>query len=152
MPLVDGLSLDSYDDTLDCWHPEDRPYRPHSPRHQTRADHRHSLRSAIEPAFVRFPFSGSALFDSLVAQWREDAVYESMTHRVAMLPAYQAMVGMGSHAVPLILARLKDDPSPHWFWALRAITREDPAASEDTVRGAVNAWLRWDASRGRIPD
>ncbi len=104
----------------------------------------------LDPEFRFFP-PKKPTFDALVAQWREDAIYESMTHRVAMLPAYQAMVGMGPEALPLILARLVTDPSPHWFWALRAIAHHDPAAGKTTVPDAVEAWLEWGRSVGHVP-
>ncbi len=91
------------------------------------------------------------LFDVLVAKWREDAAYESLTYRVAMSLAYQEMIGLGADALPRMLACLEADPSPHWFWALKAIAREDPAQGEQTVAGAVDAWLQWGRSKNFVP-
>lgn len=109
----------------------------------------HSRREALKPDFLLFSRNRSD-FDTLVAQWREDATYESMTYRVAMGPAYQEMIGMGRTALPLILARLTTDQSPHWLWALRAISREDPAEATTDVGSAVKAWLEWGQSKGYV--
>ena len=50
----------------------------------------------------------------------------------------------GPAVLPLLLRELQERPD-HWFWALRAITGEDPVATED--RGKLDAmtaaWLRW---------
>lgn len=46
--------------------------------------------------------------------------------------------------LPLIFARLADRPG-HWFWALTAITGQNPVADEDlgNVRRMSEAWLTW---------
>ena len=49
----------------------------------------------------------------------------------------------------LILERMKKNPDD-WFWALRYITGEDPASSEDGFDGAVRAWLKWGEDNGYI--
>lgn len=68
-----------------------------------------------------------------------------------MHPAYQAIIGMGAPALPLILEDLRQN-SGHWYWALKAISNEDPVAPGD--RGAIKkmkeAWLRWGEAKGLI--
>ena len=61
-----------------------------------------------------------------------------------MHPAYQHVIGMGSLALPFILAELEREPD-HWFWALKAITGEDPVAEEQRgdVLGMTKTWLEW---------
>lgn len=81
-------------------------------------------------------------FENLADQWEDETVFESVVTRKAMHPAYQRIIGMGRPAVPLILRRLRREPA-QWFWALTAITGEDPARGEDTVEGAAAAWLNW---------
>ncbi len=66
-----------------------------------------------------------------------------------MHPAYQHIIGIGMPAVPLLLRELKENPD-HWFWALHAITEQDPAHSEDTFDGAVAAWLEWGRHHGYL--
>jgi len=70
---------------------------------------------------------------------------------MAMLPEYQRIIGMGSVAIPLILAELRREPN-QWFWALSAITDENPV--DPTAAGDVNrmadAWLEWGRNKGLI--
>ena len=49
---------------------------------------------------------------------------------------YQQIIGLGSCAVPLILAELRRE-TDHWSWALEAITGESPVPNE--VAGNVEA-------------
>jgi len=53
---------------------------------------------------------------------------------------------MGRGAVPLILAELRKK-TEHWFWALKAITGEDPVREEDrgNLERMAQAWLIWGA-------
>jgi hypothetical protein len=68
---------------------------------------------------------------------------------MAMHPAYQQIIGMGTPAVPLILAELKRGVD-HWFWALRAITRENPVPPESLgdMDAMAAAWLAWGRMKG----
>lgn len=81
-------------------------------------------------------------FENLADQWETETVFESVVTRKALHPAYQRIIGMGPTVVPFILRRLRREPA-QWFWALTAITGEDPAFGEDTVEGAAAAWLAW---------
>lgn len=81
-------------------------------------------------------------FRRLVKQWREETEHLSSITKASMHPAYQRIIGMGYQAIPLLLRELQTDPD-HWFWALNAITEQDPAQSEETFDGAVRAWLKW---------
>jgi hypothetical protein len=88
-------------------------------------------------------------FLRLAADWKTDTADESSPTRVAMHPAYQRIIGMGPVALPWILADLEvthDD----WFWALRAISGQDPVAPED--RGYIDrmarSWVRWGMRTG----
>ena len=88
-------------------------------------------------------------FRRLADQWREETEHLSSITKASMHPAYQRIIGMGHDAIPLLLRELQDDPD-HWFWALNAITEQDPAQSEDTFDGAVRAWLRWGKANGYL--
>jgi hypothetical protein len=54
---------------------------------------------------------------------------------------------MGSAAVPFILAEIRSegDEPDQWFWALKAITGEDPVRDEDRgdVVAMAKSWLDW---------
>jgi hypothetical protein len=90
-------------------------------------------------------------FTSLCQQWKRDTGRLSVLVKKVMHRAYQQIIGLGAPALPLILKELAraDD---HWFWALEAISRENPARDCTTFEDAANAWLRWGAERGFIQD
>src|SRR5205823_2029616 len=72
--------------------------------------------------------SDAALFQQLVSRWRKERGATSSITRMAMCQSYQRIIGMGEKIIPLILRQLEsegDDPD-HWFWALQALTRENP--------------------------
>ncbi len=81
-------------------------------------------------------------FEALAEQWRDETMMLSSPTKAAMHPSYQRIIGMGQPAVPLILQELERRPD-HWFWALHAITGEDPAHSADNVDAVTDAWLNW---------
>lgn len=90
-------------------------------------------------------------FQALAAAWRADVGAVSSVTDSAMHPAYQQIIGMGPAVVPLILAELAQTPD-HWFWALKAITGEDPTSPEQRgrLRDMRAAWLEWGRRRGLI--
>lgn len=90
-------------------------------------------------------------FEQLKNDWKVQSQYLSNTAQMAMLWPYQHIIGMGSLAVPLILAELRRE-TDHWFWALEAITGENPVPAETAgnVDAAVEAWLRWGRQKGLL--
>ena len=90
-------------------------------------------------------------FQQLRNEWKTQSRYLSNTAQMAMLWPYQRIIGLGSIAVPLILAELRLE-TDHWFWALEAITGENPVPAEaaGNVRVAADAWLRWGRDKGLV--
>ena len=90
-------------------------------------------------------------FRRLAAEWKEQSRYLSNTAQMAMLRPYQRIIGMGWPAVPLILDELRRDPD-QWFWALEAITEENPVPPEAAghVRRSAEAWVGWGRDRGLV--
>lgn len=92
-----------------------------------------------------------ARFDLLAARWREATEFASAPHALFMNPAYQGIIGLGPAVLPLILRDL-EETRDHWFWALRAITGENPVRSEE--RGKVDRmaerWLNWGRTKGLL--
>lgn len=88
-------------------------------------------------------------FDVLADQWSREALQLSSITQIVLHPSYQQIIGMGPVVLPLIFARLADHPG-HWFWALNAITGENPVPAEDlgNVRRMNEAWLRWAQGHG----
>lgn len=98
------------------------------------------------------PADTEARFRRLAAEWKEQSRFLSNTAQMAMLRPYQRIVGMGWAAVPLLLAELRREPD-QWFWALEAITDENPVPPADAghVRRAAAAWVGWGVARGLLP-
>ena len=90
-----------------------------------------------------------ARFRELHRQWKEATAFTSSTTEIAMEPAYQQIIGMGREALPLIFAELRRKPD-HWFWALKAITGEDPVAPDDRgkIKRMAETWLNWADQHG----
>lgn len=91
-------------------------------------------------------------FTMLAGKWRADTALMSSATDMAMHPAYQRIIGMGHQVVPLILRELSREPD-HWFWALTAITRENPVSPEDAgkIRKMTHMWLEYGKQRGLLP-
>jgi len=88
-------------------------------------------------------------FERLTREWKEAVAYVSSVTEMATHPAYQQIIGLGQAALPLILRELEKEPE-HWFWALKAITGEDPVPAKDIgrVRAMAHAWLAWARGQG----
>lgn len=88
-------------------------------------------------------------FQTLAHQWRQDTRHLSLMSDIVLNPAYQRIIGMGTPVVPLLLHELKQQPD-HWFWALRAITGENPVQPCDRGRlpQMAEAWLEWGRAHG----
>lgn len=84
-------------------------------------------------------------FNELVNEWRAQRTRaSSFSSANASLPAYQFIIGMGEKALPYILRELskKDED---WYWALKAISREDPVPPEHRGKRSLmrQLWLEW---------
>lgn len=92
-------------------------------------------------------------FHRLAAEWKDQARYLSNSARMAMLPPYQRIIGMGMPVVPLILDELRREPH-HWFWALEAITEQNPVPPESLgkIREMSEAWIAWGIRQGLIAE
>ena len=97
-------------------------------------------------------------FKALKEAWHgERNPLTSSTDEMAMTKSYQQIIGMGASVVPFILRELQrelqqDGEPDHWFWALVAITRENPSVPEDrgNILKMARAWLRWGVNRGYL--
>ena len=88
-------------------------------------------------------------FDRLAQKWKKETGHLSKVTRRCTHPAYQEIIGMGVAVVPLILHELKESRDD-WFWALSAITSENPITEADAgnVLKMTEAWLRWGRAKG----
>lgn len=97
------------------------------------------------------PVDTARRFERLAAEWKDQSRFLSNSAQIALLPAYQRIIGMGPPVVPLILESLRREPD-QWFWALEAITEENPVAPESAgdVASMTAAWVEWGILRGLI--
>ncbi len=101
----------------------------------------------IELELKKKPSSTDALaskFHSLTSTWRRETALQSSVTAIAMHPAYQQIIGLGERALPLIFQELRHEPD-HWFWALQAITGENPVPDDHAgdLEAMANDWLSW---------
>jgi len=92
-------------------------------------------------------------FRRLAVEWKELSRYLSNTGQMAMLRPYQRIIGMGLPVVPLILEELRREPD-QWFWALEAITEQNPVPPEAAgqVRLMAQAWVEWGKQHGFLDE
>jgi hypothetical protein len=83
-------------------------------------------------------------FNELVEKWREETRHLSSLTDIVLNFNYQRIIGMGPAALPFIFEELSTNGG-HWFWALRAITGEDPVPPQDrgNIPNMKNAWIEW---------
>jgi hypothetical protein len=90
-------------------------------------------------------------FQIFAAEWKQQSRYLSNMAQMALLQPYQRIIGMGPPAVPLILEELQSQPN-QWFWALEAITGENPVTggAAGNVAAMADAWIQWGKKSGII--
>lgn len=90
-------------------------------------------------------------FNDLAEKWASETAHQSMMSSVVLHKSYQEIIGLGHDVLPLILRRLSTEPN-HWFWALRAISGEDPVPADQAGKfdAMRQAWLRWGRGRGLV--
>ena len=106
---------------------------------------------ATATALIAPPARLAALFHQLTDQWQEETRYLSSPTAISTHPAYQRIIGLGPQVIPQILAELAREPR-QWFWALRALTGENPVAGDDQgrVQAMADAWLTWGRENGWV--
>jgi hypothetical protein len=91
-------------------------------------------------------------FDDLAEKWRSETRFISNVTKRALHPSYQRIIGIGPSAVPLILHEMSEKGPDDWFWALTAITGENPISEESSgnMNAMMEAWLKWGATTGYL--
>jgi hypothetical protein len=79
-----------------------------------------------------------------------DAASFSSIRRVARSRSFMELVKAGSSATVVALERLSGDRRPLWLYFLQFTTQARPAAGQDTVDGAANAWRAWGFQAGLL--
>ena len=93
-------------------------------------------------------------FIKLRDEWKTQRGHEPSTAKIILIPAYQKIIGMGESAIPLILKDLSENGPDDWFWALTAITDENPItkAMAGDMAAMTEAWLQWGREAGYLKD
>jgi len=83
-------------------------------------------------------------FSNLEKEWKESTPMLSSITEIVMHTSYQQIIGMGPTAIPLIFLSMRLELG-HWFWALCAITGENPVSIEQRgkIKEMTDAWLDW---------
>ena len=118
------------------WHPKSMPLCVHSRELKQRNQCR---KRAAE---IKIDPNVEAVFRQLADEWRNETWFISSIKKRIAHPAYLKIIGLGRSALPLIFRELQQTPE-HWYWALEAITREDPAPNAATMQDLRDAWLAW---------
>lgn len=114
-----------------------------------------TVSSYFETSLPKFlPTKTLADFHSLAQQWKnETRLWPTVTKRCTH-PMYQRIIGMGEPVVPYLLLDLKQNGPNDWFWALTAITGENPIT--DSISGDMasmtEAWIAWGSKTGYLRD
>jgi hypothetical protein len=93
-------------------------------------------------------------FTQLADTWKQETAFQSNITKKAIHPAYQRIIGMGQAVVPLILEEFRRGKLDDWFWALTAITGENPITDDiaGNVESMAEAWLQWGRAKGYLND
>ena len=91
-------------------------------------------------------------FRELKEDWKSKTRHLSNTAQISLVFPYQMIIGMGPQVVPLILSELENEPDL-WFWALEAITGENPVTKNEAgdMEASAQAWIRWGKQNGLLP-
>src|SRR6185437_2459252 len=84
-------------------------------------------------------------------QWKKDTMHVSSPFEKYLHQSYARIIGLGWPVVRLILLSLKSQPAD-WFYALRAITGENPVpdSAAGDVRKMSEIWVKWGAQKGIV--
>ena len=93
-------------------------------------------------------------FEKLARAWKSETELDSKVTKRILHPAYQKIIGMGDVAIPLILKDLSENGPDDWFWALTAITDENPITEKiaGNMAAMTEAWLQWGRNAGYLED
>jgi len=148
MKVLDVVDSDP-DITLWDPFPDIRPNRSYTPTAAWMPRDMAKRRLKLVPASGPRPTDLELQFNEFADAWERETRAQSFVHRRSMHPAYQRIIGLGPPAIGLILERMRRRPG-HWFWALNAITGEDPAGGLTKPSVAREAWLQWGRARGYL--
>ena len=95
------------------------------------------------------PTAVEVRFRKLAQEWKAERAPTSSVEKLAIHPAYQQIIDLGPDVLPAIFRELERAPD-HWFWALRALTGENPVAPDHrgNLRSMADDWVEWAKQQG----
>lgn len=92
-------------------------------------------------------------FLALADKWESETRFTSSLRDLISNDSYRKIIAMGAPVVPLLLSKIRDRPQG-WFWALTAITGENPILGEHrgNITEMVRDWLNWGSQKGLIDE
>jgi hypothetical protein len=96
--------------------------------------------------------AADARFKKFARAWKSETELVSKVSKRILHPAHQKIIGMGEAAIPLILNDLSKNGPDDWFWALTAITDENPITEKiaGNMAAMTEAWLQWGRNAGYL--
>lgn len=107
------------------------------------------VRSLSEGDAPLWNTASESRFRYLADTWKAETGHISKTSKKCTHPAYQEIIGMGDGVVQFIMRDLALSGGD-WFWALTAITGQNPISDDDAgnIEKMKEAWIRWAKAKG----
>lgn len=88
-------------------------------------------------------------FNILKNKWISECRFISSASEIILNMNYQSIIGMGKAVVPILIEELRNSPN-QWFFALVAITGENPVPEElnGNMGKMIELWSEWGKKRG----
>ena len=83
-------------------------------------------------------------FDMWRNQWLDETKYNSNISSSMQHPLYSKILSLGDIIVPFLIMDLRENKT-HWFYALTALTGENPILKEHSgqVDNMIADWVKW---------
>ena len=88
-------------------------------------------------------------FQELAARWRLATEQSSDPYEKIAHPAHLRIIGLGPDVLPLVFVELAERGGL-WFWALEALTGDDPVPEQATMKEVREAWLTYGRQHGYV--
>lgn len=91
-------------------------------------------------------------FSILKQKWLSETRFLSSATTICTKQEYQEIIGMGKLAIPFMLRDFTNGELNHWFWALTAITGENPITEDiaGDMQKMADVWIDWGKNQGII--
>jgi hypothetical protein len=109
----------------------------------------HTAEERVDQAHLAAAERTRLEFLRLAEAWRNECGTSSNMVKIHLQPSYQRIIGLGPDVLPFIFSEMRRSPD-FWFWALRAITGENPVppAHAGDLPAMTQDWLGWAEKKG----